>query len=61
MPTGTRTKPRAALAKVKGVDKVAIYAPQKSVGVSFSTQGKVTSTQLVDALKEAGVEASVFP
>ncbi|MDB5347415.1 MAG: Copper-exporting P-type ATPase [Schlesneria sp.] len=58
---GNADKAKAALAKVKGVSTVAVYAPQKSVGVSFTGQGNVTSAQLVDALKEAGLDASILP
>jgi copper chaperone CopZ len=58
---GNSDKAKAALAGVKGVSTIAVYVPQKSVGVSFTGQGSVTSTQLVDALKEAGLDASVLP
>ena len=58
---GNGDKVKEALAKVKGVDKVSIYPTQKSVGVSFTADGKVTSTQLIDAVKTTGLEASVFP
>ncbi len=58
---GNADKAKAALAKVKGVATVSAYVPQKSIGVSFAGQGSVTSTQLIEALKEAGLEASVLP
>ena len=58
---GNADKAKAALAKVKGVSTVSVYPQQKSVGVSFTAQGSVTSAQLVEALKSAGLEATVFP
>jgi copper chaperone CopZ len=58
---GNADKAKAAFAKLKGIGTVSVYPQQKSVGVSFSGQGSVTSTQLVDALKTAGLEATVFP
>ena len=58
---GNADKAKSALAKVKGVATVAVYLPQKSVGVAFGGQGNVTSAQLVEALKTAGLEASVLP
>lgn len=58
---GNADKAKAALSKVKGVSTVAVYVPQKSVGVAFTTEGNVTSVQLVEALKASGLEASVLP
>lgn len=58
---GNADKAKTALGKVKGVSTVAVYVPQKSVGVAFAAEGKVTSVQLVDALKAAGLEAGMFP
>lgn len=58
---GNADKAKAALAKVKGVSTVAVYGPQKAIGVAFSAEGKLTSVQLIDALKEAGLESSVLP
>lgn len=58
---GNADKAKAALAKVKGVATVAIYVPQKSIGVSFGGQGNLTSAQLVEALKGAGLDASALP
>lgn len=58
---GNADKAKAALSNVKGVSTVAVYLPQKSVGVAFAAEGKVTSVQLVDALKATGLEASVLP
>ncbi len=58
---GNGDKAKDALTKVKGVDKVSIYAAQKSIGVSFSAEGQVTSAQLIEALKGTGLEASVLP
>ncbi|MBS1984952.1 MAG: heavy-metal-associated domain-containing protein [Bdellovibrionales bacterium] len=58
---GNADKAKAVLSKVKGVSTVAVYVPQKSVGVAFAAEGNVTSVQLVDALKVAGLDASVLP
>lgn len=58
---GNADKAKAALTKLKGIGTVSVYPQQKSVGVSFSGQGSVTSTQLIEALKTAGLEATVFP
>ena len=58
---GNADKAKTVLSKVKGVSTVAVYVPQKSVGVAFAAEGNVTSVQLVDALKASGLEASVLP
>ena len=58
---GSAEKAKAALSKIKGVSTVSIYPQQKSVGVAFAAQGTIKSSQLVDALKEVGLESSVFP
>ena len=59
--TGNADKAKAALAKVKGVSTVTVDTKQKSVAVAFAAQGALTTTQLVDALKTAGLEAAVIP
>jgi copper chaperone CopZ len=46
-----------ALRKVKGVSRVAVYPAQHSFSVSFEGQGKLTTTDLIAALKAAGFEA----
>jgi copper ion binding protein len=58
---GNVEKARAVLTKVKGVSNIAVYPQQKSVGVEFSAKGNISSAQLLDALKEVGLEASVIP
>lgn len=58
---GNADKAKATLAKIKGVSTVSINRPQKSIGVAFATQGSITTTQLIDALKDAGLESSVLP
>lgn len=58
---GNAEKAKTALTKVKGVANVAVYPQQKSVGVTFQPQGTITTAQLIDALREAGLEASVLP
>ena len=58
---GNAEKAKSALTKVKGVSKVAVYPQQKGVGVGFESKGTITSAELIVALKESGLEASVFP
>lgn len=58
---GNADKAKSALAKIKGVSTVSVYVPQKSVGVSFTGQGDITTTQLIDGLKEVGLDATVLP
>ena len=58
---GNADKAKAALAKVKGVSTVAVYPQQKAVGVAFTAKGDISSAQLVEALKGAGLEASLLP
>ena len=53
-------KVKEALTKVAGVKTVAVYPVQHSAAVLFSGQGKTSSQQVLDALKEAGIEASRF-
>lgn len=47
-----------ALSKVKGVERVLAYPAQHSVEVQFATKGDVTTKQLIDALKTAGLSAT---
>ncbi len=49
---------KSALSKVPGVTQVYVYLPQKSVAVDFSSAGKVTTQQLIEALNQAGIEAA---
>lgn len=58
---GNAEKVKETLMKVAGVSKVSVYPQQKSVGVAFETKGTVTTNQLVEALKEAGLDAAVLP
>ena len=58
---GNAEKAKSALTKLKGVSKVAIYSQQKAVGVEFDSKGTITSDRLIAALKDSGLEASVFP
>lgn len=46
-----------ALRKVKGVSRVATYPAQHSLSVSFDKKGKLTTGDLIVALKEAGFHA----
>jgi copper chaperone CopZ len=47
-----------ALSKVKGVERVLAYPAQHSVEVQFATKGDVTTKQLIEALKTAGLSAT---
>jgi copper ion binding protein len=58
---GNAEKVKTALANVEGVAKVTINIPKKSVGVAFSDTASVTTTQLIEAMKDAGLEASMMP
>ncbi len=58
---GVGDKAKAALMGVKSVAAVTVYPQQASVGVAFKSEGKVTTDQLIAALKDAGIEASLFP
>ena len=56
----TGKKAKAALSKVEGVEKVKLYPQQQAVGIEFTRKGKVTSKQLIEALKEAGVKGTEY-
>ena len=58
---GNAEKAKSALTKIKGISKVAVYPQQKAVGVEFESKGTLTSADLIVALKESGLEASVIP
>lgn len=58
---GNADKAKEALSKVAGVSKVNVYSQQKSVGIAFDAKGTVTTKQLIEALKEAGLDAAVLP
>jgi len=53
-------KVKETLAKVPGVKSVAVYPAQHSAAVLFAGQGTTSSQQVLDALKEAGIEATRF-
>lgn len=46
------------LGKVEGVKRVVAYPAQHSVGIQFAEKGEVTTKQLIEALKQAGLIAS---
>jgi len=54
-------KARSTLMQVKGVSAVAVYPQQSAVGVAFAKDGKATTADLLDALKNAGFEATLYP
>jgi hypothetical protein len=49
-----------ALRNVPGVAKVWMYLKQGAVAVEFSSEGDVSSSQLIEALSAAGLTASEF-
>ena len=53
-------KAKAALADVPGVAAVYAYPQQQSLAVRFDGTGKVTSAELIAALKKAGFDAAPF-
>ena len=53
-------KAAAALRKVEGVAKVHVYSEQEAVGVEFTSKGKLTSKQLMDALEQDGLKAAQY-
>ncbi len=58
---GAGDKSKAALMAVKGVTAVTVYPQQQALGVAFAPQGKITTGELLTVLKEAGVEATLYP
>jgi len=55
-----QTKATTALGKVEGVTKAAYYPQTKAVAIQFADKGKVTSTELIKALEDAGLKATQF-
>ncbi len=53
----TAKQVKDVLSKVEGVKQVATYPAKHSVGIAFATKGDLTSTQLIDVLTKAGIEA----
>lgn len=53
-------KAQAALTEVPGVAGVYAYPQQQSIAVQFNGAGKVTTAELIVALKKAGFEATPF-
>lgn len=56
----TQTKATTALGKVEGVAKAVYYPQTKAVAIQFADKGKVTSTDLIKALEDAGLKATQF-
>lgn len=56
----TQAKATAALGKVKGVAKAVYYPQTKAVTIQFADKGRVTSTELIKALEDAGLNAGQF-
>ena len=53
----TAKQAQEALSKIEGVKRVVADPKKHSLAVQFSAKGKLTSQQLIDVLKEAGIEA----
>jgi len=53
-------KTKAALAEIPGVAAVYAYPQHQSMAVQFQATGKLTTADLIAALKKAGFEASPF-
>ncbi len=58
---GAGDKAKTALMAVKGVTAVTVYPQQQALGIAFAPQGKITTGELLTALKGAGVEATLYP
>jgi copper chaperone CopZ len=56
----TQAKATTALGKVEGVAKAMYYPQTKAVAIQFTDKGKVTSTELIKALEDAGLKAAQF-
>ena len=50
----------ATLRKVEGVRDVTLFPKQQAVGIEFTGKGTVTSKQLTDALKAAGLKGAQY-
>ena len=53
-----QAKATTTLEKVEGVAKAVYYPQTKFVAIQFADKGKLTSTQLIKALEDAGLKAS---
>lgn len=51
-------KVKSAIESQKGVKRVVTYPVQHAVNIEFAADGKVTTQQLLDAVKEAGLVAT---
>lgn len=56
----TQTKATTALGKVEGVAKAVYYPQTKAVTIQFADKGKLTSTELIKALEDAGLKAGQY-
>lgn len=56
----TGEKAKAALVEVPGVASVYVYPQHQSVSVRFQATGKLTTADLIAALKKVGLEATPF-
>lgn len=49
---------REALAKIESISQVALYPAQHSIGIQFSSKGKMTTHEVIELLAKAGIEAA---
>jgi len=54
----TAKKTKAAVSKAAGIQHVIAFPAEHSIAVQFPAKGKMTSQQVVDALRKVGVEAT---
>jgi copper chaperone CopZ len=53
-------KVKEALSGVKGIKQVTVYPSQKAIGILFSSDGKVTTQDVIERLAKAEIEASNY-
>lgn len=57
----TAKKVQKILEQVKQVARVSVYPKQDAVGIAFKGEGKMTTQELVQLLKDEGVTATNYP
>jgi len=53
-------KVKQALIGVKGIKQVAVYPSQNAIGILFSSDGKVTTQDVIEHLAKAEIEAGNY-
>lgn len=54
-------KARKAIEKLKQVARVSVYPNQDALGIAFKRDGRVTTQELVQVLKDEGLTATNYP